>query len=45
LTSDITRFAVGGNHRFNQRQRLIVIQRAEHGADRSVELPSPLAIA
>ena len=25
---------VGGNHRFDKRQRLIVIQRAEHGADR-----------
>ena len=25
---------VGGNHRFNKRQRLIVIQRTEHGADR-----------
>ena len=27
-------FAVSGNHRFDKRQRLIVIQRAEHGADR-----------
>ena len=27
-------FAVGGNHGFDKRQRMIVIQRAEHGADR-----------
>ncbi len=25
---------VSGNHGFNERQRLVVIQRAEHGADR-----------